>query len=61
MNDLRPGTTLGLYALALAVVFAGALGIGRAVGPVGALDASAHPTGTHQSSSASDHEQGGHR
>ena len=35
-RELSPAATLGAYAAGLALVFAAALGVGRAVGPVGA-------------------------
>lgn len=46
---MRPATTLGAFALGLGVVFAGAAGVGQAVGPVGGTTATAThaETGTH--------------
>jgi hypothetical protein len=47
---VHPAATLGLYAAGLAVVFAAAVGVGGAVGPVGTADA-----GTPAHSASDDH------
>ena len=59
---MTPAATLGVYAGALALVFAAAVGVGDAVGPVGtagasapAHSASAGSTGTHSTDDGDDH------
>jgi hypothetical protein len=51
---VNPAATLGLYAGALALVFAAAVGVGGAVGPVGTAGASTptHSTDTHSTADA---------
>jgi hypothetical protein len=49
-RDLTPAATLAAYSAVLAVVFLAALGLGRAVGPVGTQPA--EHGGTHSTDSA---------
>lgn len=39
---MRPAVTISAFALGLAAVFAGAVGVGNAAGPVGVVDAASH-------------------
>lgn len=54
---MRTATTLGAFALGLTVVFAGALGVGDAIGPVGPVSTAAEPG--HGSGRAPGHAPGG--
>jgi hypothetical protein len=56
--DLKPATALGAYAIVLVLVFAAALGVGRAVGPVG--PAPAHSTTAPGSAGSHSDMQGEH-
>ena len=44
---MNTATTLGAFALGLTVVFAGAVGVGSAVGPIGTASSQEHGAGTH--------------
>ena len=55
---MNSATKVGAYAVGLAVVFGGAAGIGKAVGPVGSTaETASHKAGSHQAES---HRTGGH-
>ena len=58
---MTPAATLGAYALALALVFGAALGVGNAVGPVGAVAQSPHTGTAHEDpASGTDPASAGH-
>src|SRR5690606_11590281 len=55
---MNSATKVGAYAVGLAVVFGGAAGIGKAVGPVGSTaETASHKAESHQTKS---HRTGGH-
>jgi hypothetical protein len=51
---MTPAATLGAYALALALVFGAAFGVGKAVGPVGTVAEAPHGA-TGDGAAAHDH------